>query len=316
MVTASTPTRAGAPALALTGLAKHFGHIRAVDGVDLEVARGETVALLGPNGAGKTTTISVALGALDADGGEARLFGRPPREAVAAGQVGAMLQEGGLPTGVTVAELVDFARALYPHSLSRAETLATAGLTGLEGHRVDRLSGGQTQRLRFAFALAGSPDLLVLDEPTAAMDVESRRAFWASMHEYAAGGRTVLFSTHYLEEADAHADRIVVIARGRVVADGSASEIKRSAGTRVVAFDLAGSSAEGLERLPGVASVERQADRVTLRTTDADQTAAALILARGAVRNLEVTGGGLEEAFLSLTREPADADPAPTGGVR
>lgn len=307
---------ADAPSVRFAGASKHFGAVRAMDGVDLDIERGETVALLGPNGAGKTTTIGVALGILDPDAGDVRVFGLAPRAAVTAGHVGAMLQDGGLPAGVTVRELIEFARRLYPRPLPFSEIIATAGLDGLASRRVDRLSGGQTQRLRFAFALAGRPDLLVLDEPTAAMDVESRRAFWASMHAYAEAGRTVLFSTHYLEEADANADRIVLIARGRVVADGTASEIKRAAGGRTVAFDLAGASLDGLDALPGVVAVDRRGDRVTLRSTDADETTAALIRARGVVRNLEVTSGGLEEAFLALTSDDRGSTGAGTESAR
>jgi ABC-2 type transport system ATP-binding protein len=212
-----------------------------------------------------------------------------------------MLQEGGLMPGVKVAELVGFVRALYPHPLPLDRVLETAGLTALAGRHVDRLSGGQTQRVRFALALAGNPSVLVLDEPTAGMDVESRRAFWTSMRAEAAAGRTVLFATHYLEEADDNADRIVVVNEGRVVADGPATEIKAAAGARTIRFSLAGGPLAGLEALPGVTTVEVHGDSVLLRSADPDATLRALLMARDEVKDIEVTGAGLEEAFLTLT---------------
>ena len=288
-------------AVNFAGVTKSYGEVRAVDRLDLSIHRGETVALLGPNGAGKTTTISMLLGLLPPDEGTVRLFGESPHEAVATGRVGSMLQEAGLPGNVKVGELVSFVRGLYPAPLPLEEVLATAGLEDLIGRRSDKLSGGQSARVRFALALAGDPDLLVLDEPTAAMDVESRRAFWKSMRSHAAGGRTILFSTHYLEEADANAGRIVVLAGGGIVADGSGAEIKGTVGGRTVSFDLAGNPSEGLDRLPGVVSVELHDDRAKLRSSDSDATVATLIGERGTPRNLEINGAGLEDAFLALT---------------
>ncbi len=288
-------------AVSFVGVSKNYGEVKAMDSLDLSIERGETVALLGPNGAGKSTTISMLLGLLPTDEGEVRLFGESPHEAVAAGRVGAMLQEAGLPSNVKVRELVSFVRGLYPEPLPVEEILTTAGLADLADRRSNKLSGGQTARVRFALALAGDPDLLVLDEPTAAMDVESRRAFWKSMRFHAATGRTILFSTHYLEEADANTDRIVVVAGGRVIADGSGAEIKSTVGGRTVSFDLAGNPSEGLDLLPGVVSVELHGDRASLRSADSDATVVTLIGERGTPRNLEVNGAGLEEAFLALT---------------
>ena len=183
-------------AVSFAGVSKNYGEVRAVDGLDLSIGRGETVALLGPNGAGKSTTIGMLLGLLPADEGTIRLFDKSPHESVAAGRVGSMLQEAGLPANVKVGELVSFVRGLYPGPLPVEELLATAGLADLADQRSDRLSGGQTARVQFALALTGDPDLLVLDEPTAAMDVESRQAFWKSMRSHASAGRTILFSTH------------------------------------------------------------------------------------------------------------------------
>ncbi|MEU8786087.1 ABC transporter ATP-binding protein [Streptomyces sp. NPDC048637] len=289
--------------------------MRAVDGLELEIAAGETVALLGRNGAGKSTTLNMLLGLLPPSSGTVRLFGGPPESAVRAGRVGAMLQDGKAIPRVTVRELITFVAATYPHPMDVTEALELAGLEDFGGRRVDRLSGGQAQRVRFAVALAGNPQLLVLDEPTAALDVEARRAFWRSMRTYARRGHTVLFSTHYLEEADEHADRIVVIDGGRVVADGSGAAIKRRAGGSRVSFDLAGAATGPLSGLPGVSAVEIRGDRALLRTTDSDATVMALT-GLGLVRGLQVTPASLEDAFLALTSgEAAPAAAALAAGA-
>ncbi|WP_433170050.1 ABC transporter ATP-binding protein [Actinoallomurus sp. CA-150999] len=288
------------PAVVLSDLRKSYGDVRAVDGVNLTIGRGETVALLGPNGAGKSTTINMLLGLLPPDGGSIELLGRSPRDTVRAGKVGAMPQDGGLIPRVTVKELVGFVRQTYQDPPSLEETLRLANLTELAGRRVDRLSGGQAQRVRFALALAGGPDVIVLDEPTAALDVAGRRDLWQAMRSYAERGKTLLFSTHYMEEADDYAERVVVIAQGRVIADGSGADIKKIVGGRTVSFDLGDGSVEGLDRLPGVTAVEVRGGRAHLTTTDPDATVAELAR-RGDMRNVEVVGTGLEEAFLALT---------------
>jgi ABC-2 type transport system ATP-binding protein len=286
-------------AVDLRGVSFRYGQVRAVDGLNLTIRPGEVVALLGPNGAGKSTTINLMLGVLAPDTGTVRISGTAPAQAIRQGRIGAMPQDGGLVPRTTVAELVRFLHGLYPDPMPVAEVLATAGLTDLAGRTVERLSGGQAQRLRFAMALVGYPDLLVLDEPTAALDVASRREFWAAMRGYARSNRTIVFSTHYLEEADDNADRIVVIAGGRKIADGTSDEIKKVVAGRTVSFDLTGTSA-GLDRLPGVVAVEIRGDRARLSTTDSDATVVALASA-GLVRDLEVVGAGLEEAFMTLT---------------
>ncbi|NUT35923.1 MAG: ABC transporter ATP-binding protein [Hamadaea sp.] len=300
-------------ALRLTGVTKTFGEVRAVDGVDLAVPPGQTVALLGPNGAGKSTTIAMLLGLIEPTAGTVSVFGSGPHKAVRAGRIGAMLQDAGFVPNATVRELVDLARAVYPRPLPADEVLRIADLIDLAGRRLDKLSGGQAQRARFAFALAGNPDLLVLDEPTAAMDVASRQAFWAAMREYAAGGRTILFATHYLAEADDFADRVVVIAGGRVIADGTGAEIKKAVAGRTVSFDLAGGGAVDLDRLPGVTVVEVRGERALLRSDDSDATVRALVAGGRPFRDLEVAGVGLEAAFLALTGgEAATPSTAPS----
>ncbi|MFD5818772.1 ATP-binding cassette domain-containing protein [Streptomyces sp. NPDC127038] len=282
------------------GAVKTFGDVRAVAGLDLDVAAGETVALLGRNGAGKSTTISLLLGLDEPDEGSVELYGARPQDAVRAGRVGAMLQDTRPVPRITVRELVSFVAGRYPRPLPVAEALRLAGVTELAGRRVDRLSGGQAQRVRFAVALAGNPALIVLDEPTAALDVEARHAFWESMRAYARRGHTVLFSTHYLEEADAHADRIVVVDRGRIVADGTGEELRRAAGGNLVSFDLAGPAPDDLALLPGVVAVEVRGERARLRTDDSDATVVALA-ERGAIRGLEVAPASLDDAFMALT---------------
>jgi ABC-2 type transport system ATP-binding protein len=237
-------------AIAFTDVSKSYGNVLAVDGLDLAVEAGQTVALLGPNGAGKSTSINMLLGLLRPTRGRIEILGRLPEEAVARGEIGAMTQSGELIPELTVGELVDFVRRLYPSPLGLDEILRTADLTDLVRRRAVKLSGGQAQRVRFALAIAGAPKLLVLDEPTAAMDVESRLRFWAGMRDYAAGGRTVLFATHYLEEADEHSDRVIVISGGRIVADGTAAQIKAGAGGHAVSFVLGGQATTGLDALP------------------------------------------------------------------
>jgi len=304
------------PAIELAGLTRTFstphGAVRAVRGIDLHVRRGEVVALLGPNGAGKTTTLDLVLGLLRPTTGTARVLGLPPRRAVADGRVSAVLQTGGLLEDLSVLETVRMVAALHPRHAPVAEVLARAGLEDLARRRVSKCSGGQRQRLRFALALLPEPDLLVLDEPTAGMDVGARRAFWTAMHAEAGRGRTVLFATHYLEEADAFADRVVVMAGGRVVADGSPDEIRARATRRTVSVRWNDDAAPA--GLPHAASVRRHGSRVLLTTTDADALCRHL-LTRTAASELEVRGPSLETAFLDLTSaEPSGGPlPHPTG---
>jgi ABC-2 type transport system ATP-binding protein len=296
----------------LRGLTKSFrsaqGTVRAVRTVDISVAAGETVALLGPNGAGKSTTIDMLLGLLPPDAGTVSVFGAPPEQAIRRGAVGAMLQTGSLIRDLSVRELLTMVASLYPRPLDVEETIALVGIGGIARQRTQKLSGGQTQRVRFALALVTNPDLLVLDEPTVAMDVESRRAFWLTMREFAAGGKTVVFATHYLEEADAYADRAVLMARGRVVADGPTTEIKAMVGTRTIRTTLAVADLGRLEALPGVTRAERRGEAVVLHCSDSDAAIRALLAAFPAARDLEISGAGLEQAFLQLTGGDDEVD--------
>jgi ABC-2 type transport system ATP-binding protein len=288
-------------AVSVSGLRKTFGAVTAVDGIDLAVAPGEVVALLGPNGAGKTTTIEMLLGLSRPDAGSVSVYGLDPVTAVRSGRVGAMLQSGGLLHDLKVRETVALVAAMHAQPLAVQAALELAGIADLAGRKVESLSGGQRQRVLFALAVVPDPSLVVLDEPTVAMDVESRRAFWASMHALTTSGRSVLFATHYLEEADQNADRIVLMAAGRVVANGPATEIKATVDVRRIRATLPGADPDVLLRLPGVSSVQQHGGTVTLTCADADAALRALVVAEPAARDFEVTGAGLEDAFLALT---------------
>ncbi|KFF99865.1 sulfate ABC transporter ATP-binding protein [Streptomyces scabiei] len=313
-MTTTTTARTKATDAAVVGfdkVTKAYGDVRAVDGLTLTLNPGETVALLGPNGAGKSTTLDLLLGLRNADSGTVAVFGTSPREAIVAGRVGAMLQSGGLMDEVTVAELVRLACDLHPRPYPVSDVLARSGITRIADRKVHKLSGGQAQRVRFALATAGDSDLIVLDEPTTGMDVSARQAFWATMREQADQGRTVLFATHYLEEADAIADRVLVLHRGRLLADGTAAEIKARAGARRISFDLPESPVgeADLRALPFLATITvshsdsaaGSGRTVRIQSTDADATVHALYGLGVHPRNLEVTGLGLEQAFVAIT---------------
>lgn len=296
-------------AIELRGVHKSFGHVRAVQGVDLAVASGEIVAFLGPNGAGKTSTIDIILGLSRPDAGEVSVYGVPPRRAVAHGLVSAVLQAGGLLKDLTVGETIAYTASLFADSRPVQEVLARAGISEIADRKVGKCSGGEQQRLRFAMALVPDPELLILDEPTTGMDVEGRRGFWASIREDAGRGRTVVFATHYLEEADAYADRIVLIRRGQIVADGTPAQIKALAAGRTVRATLPGASEAELEAIPGVSGAEVRGETVLVHCTDSDAVARYLLTATQA-RDLEITTRGIEEAFLALTGNESDTVPS------
>jgi ABC-2 type transport system ATP-binding protein len=305
-------------AVMLAGLRKHYGQVRAVDGVDLVIAPGEVVALLGPNGAGKSTTVDMLVGLSKPDGGTVTVFGASPRDAVSNGTIGAMLQGGALLDDATVGEVVAMVASLHRKPLPVAEVLRRTGTEDLASRRCNKLSGGQKQRVRFAVALVSDPDLLVLDEPTAAMDVAGRRDFWRSMHAYTESGRTVLFATHYLEEAENYADRVVLMRSGQVVADGSVAEVTSLVAGRVLRAAIPGSTEQALRVLPGVSEVEVRGEKVTVSSRDSDATLRAVLQMFPQARDIEVTAVGLEGAFLTLTGDDSvhDSAIAPQGASR
>jgi ABC-2 type transport system ATP-binding protein len=289
----------------LAGLVKTFrspqGPVQAVRGVGISIASGETVALLGPNGAGKSTTIDMLLGLLPPDAGTVSLFGMRPADAMGRGSVGAMLQTGSLIRDLSVRELVTMMASLYPVPLPVDEVIELTGIGDIAGRRTQKLSGGQTQRVRFAVALVSNPDLLVLDEPTVAMDVEARHGFWTTMRTFAARGKTVVFATHYLEEADTYADRVILMARGQIVADGPATEIKATVGLKTIRATLPGVDPAVLAVLPGVTHADTRGEAVVLNCSDSDAAIRALLARYPQFRDIEVSGAGLEQAFLQLT---------------
>jgi ABC-2 type transport system ATP-binding protein len=310
----SAKAGSGAPVVSFENVSKNYGSLRAVDGLSLDLRPGETVALLGPNGAGKSTSLDMLLALRKPTSGQIRMFGSDPYHAVKSGRVGAMLQSGGLMPEVTVLELVTLVTNLHPRPEPVELTLKRAGIAQFADQRVDRLSGGQTQRVRFALAICGKSELIVLDEPTTAMDVETRRLFWASMKEEVAQGRTLLFATHYLEEADQAADRILVINRGRLLADGTPADIKARAGARRLSFRLDHPDEQFLLGLPALVNVEVRHDLVQIQSSDSDATLYAVLDAGYRPYEIEVTGLGLEQAFLAITAEDDLANENPSAG--
>lgn len=285
----------------LAGVTKRYGTVTALRDLDVALQPGETLALLGPNGAGKTTAIRTLLGIVAPDSGTATLFGKSPRVAKNRARVGAMLQVSGVPATLTVSEHVRLFASYYPHPLPLAETLAIAGLRGLEKRLYGELSGGQKQRVAFALAICGDPDALVLDEPTSALDVESRLALWAQIRSYVARDRSVLLTTHDLAEADALADRIVVLLNGRVVAEGSAAAIKERAGGSVVRCTSALDDAR-LRAVAGIDAVHRAGGELQIATRVPDAVVRALYVTDPTFTLIGVAQTPLEEAFLALTR--------------
>ncbi|MBO1754741.1 ABC transporter ATP-binding protein [Allobranchiibius sp. CTAmp26] len=293
---------AGGAAIRLDGVHKSFGDLHAVRGIDLQVEQGEIVAFLGPNGAGKTTTIDMILGLGRPDEGTVQTLGMAPRDAVSRGLVAAVMQTGGLLRDVSVAETVELTASLFVHTRDVQECLERAGIWGIRDQRVGKCSGGEQQRLRFAMALVSDPALLVLDEPTTGMDVTGRRDFWAAIRSDARRGRTVLFATHYLEEADQYADRIVLVRHGEVVADGTGAQIKARASGRTIRATLDRPDRAALLAIEGVEALDIRGESVTIGAHNSDAVARALLNTMGA-RDLEITAQGLEEAFMTLTSD-------------
>jgi ABC-2 type transport system ATP-binding protein len=293
-----------APAIRLADVSKRFGTLTAVDHLDLSVPAGEVVALLGPNGAGKSTTVDMILGLARPTAGTVELFGQSPAAAIGDGRVGAMLQNGSLLPALTIRQNVALIAAAHRHPLPVDEALARADVSDIAGRKVAKLSGGQLQRARFAVAVVSDPDVIILDEPTAAMDVESRRIFWRSMREFTTAGRTVVFATHYLDEADEFADRIVILSAGRIAADGTPAEIKARAAGRILTFRLpaeSGGNRDDFVAAPGVTGVERRQDRFRLFTDASDDTLRWVLGRFPSAHDVQVTAHTMDDAFVALT---------------
>jgi ABC-2 type transport system ATP-binding protein len=300
------PGERGAVVAELRNASKRFGNVEAVTNIDLTVCSGELLAVLGPNGAGKTTAISMLTGLRRPTSGTARLFGRHPHDLAARQKVGVMLQASGVPETLRVAELLDEFRGYYPDPLPLSAVIAAAGLDGLERRLYGELSGGQQRRVQFGIALSGNPELLFFDEPTTGLDVEVRRGLWGTLRELTAAGRGVVLTTHYLEEADALADRIVVLDRGRIVAEGSPFEIKAKVPGRRIRAQSSVSVADA-EGFPGVQRASREGTWLELLTATAEPALRELMARDPSITNLTVVEPSLEEAFLALTTTTKEA---------
>ncbi len=293
----------------MSAVTHRYGDVVALDGLDLEIRAGEVLAVLGPNGAGKTTAIGLLLGTLRAQEGTVQVFGHEPGASAVRMRRGAMLQVSGVPDTLTVAEHLELFSSYYPAPLPVSRLLAMAGLDELSDRRYGRLSGGQKQRVMFALALAGDPELVFLDEPTTGLDVEARRSLWNEIRELKAAGRTAVLTTHYLEEADALADRIAVIHQGRAIAEGTPAEIKSRAADRRVRC-ITSVNREDVAALPGVARVEANGQHLEILTARPEELLRTLLELDPDLRDLHVTGAGLEDAFLTLIRDCARQEAA------
>lgn len=319
MSTTATPARTASPrqtalsgvtaAAELRGVTHRYGSHTALQNVSLQLNPGEVVALLGPNGAGKTTAVKLMLGLLQPTSGTVSIFGGSPSQRTTRQRIGAMLQVARVPETIAVGEYLDLFRSYYPHPLPTAEIVQFAGLQGIERRQFKDLSGGQKQRLLFALALCGDPDLIFLDEPTLGMDIETRHNLWRQVRSFADRGKTVLLTTHYLEEADTLADRILVIARGKVIAEGTPSEIKSRAGGRKIRC-VTSLSDDVLRAIPDVRRVEHTGAGVTLTVESAEAVLRVLLAQDSGLHSLEVASPALEDAFLELTRDTSSATEA------
>jgi ABC-2 type transport system ATP-binding protein len=290
----------GASVATLESAVKRYGKTDALRGLDLTLRRGEVVALLGPNGAGKTTTVRLLLGLISPDSGHVRVLGRDPRTTAARTRIGAMLQVARVPETLLVREHIALFSSYYPRPLAAAEVIRRAGLEGIENRKFGDLSGGQRQRLLFGLALCGDPDLVFLDEPTVGMDLQSRRRLWEEVRALAARGKSVLLTTHYLEEADALANRIVVIDKGRVIREGTPSEIKHGVSGRRIRCITRLDPAH-VRALPSVISLQEDRDAVVIYAERPEEVVRRLLLEDDSLHGLEVSAAPLEDAFLALT---------------
>jgi ABC-2 type transport system ATP-binding protein len=297
----------GSVVASLEGVGKNYGEIRALQNVDFSVRAGQVVALLGPNGAGKTTAVKLLLGLLQPNSGKARVFGGDPTNPENRMRTGAMLQVGRVPETLRVREHIDLFSSYYPKPMPLEEVLAAAGLKKLRDRKFGDLSGGQRQRTLFALAICGDPDLLFLDEPTVGLDVEARRALWEEIRRLVDHGKTVLLTTHYLEEADALADRVAVINQGKIIAEGTPSEIKaQNSGKRIRCVTAL--SVASLLRIPGVTDARQDREAVEIRAGEAEAVVRALLASDPSLSGLEITSAGLEDAFLALTQDNNESE--------
>ena len=286
----------------LEGVNKNYGNIRALRGVDFGVRAGEIVALLGPNGAGKTTAVKLLLGLMQPNAGRVRVFGGDPTNPENRRRTGAMLQVGRVPETLRVREHIDLFSSYYEKPMPLAEVLAAAGLEKLSDRKFGDLSGGQRQRVLFALAICGDPDLLFLDEPTVGLDVEARRMLWDEIRRMVDRGKTVLLTTHYLQEADALADRVAVINQGEIIAQGTPSEIKaKTSGKRIRC--ITSLSVATLRQIPGVTEVKGDREAIEINAVEVEPVVRELLARDAQLSGLEVTSAGLEEAFIALTQE-------------
>ena len=293
----------------LTGITKRYGNgVVALDGLSLNLKRGEIIALLGPNGAGKSTAVKLMMGLSSPTSGEVRIFGADPRNTVARLRTGVMLQVGKAPEMLRVREHIDIFRGYYPSPMPYAEIIKAAGLEGIENRMFGQLSGGQKQRVLFALALAGDPDLIFLDEPTVGLDIEARRGMWTQIHSLAARGKTVLLTTHYLEEADALAHRIIVINKGKIVCEGTPAQVKsmgsgRSTTQQTLKIIRCATTltAQHLEAMPGVTHIELSGTLTSITSSQPEATLREMLALDQSLHSLEVQSPLLEDAFLALT---------------
>ncbi len=308
-----SPTVHDRPLAQLRGSRKRYGATQALDGVDLSLQCGEVLALLGANGAGKSTAIALLLGLQAADEGSAELFGRPPGDMAVRRRMGVMLQSAGIPESSRVCELLDLTRSYYPSPRSVADCIALAGLEGLMGRRYGRLSGGQQRRVQFALAICGNPEVLFLDEPTTGLDIDARQRMWATIRQLVADGVGILLTTHYLEEAEALAQRVVVLNSGKVVAAGRMHDIRALVSQRRIRC-LSALDAARIASWPGVRSAVRGGDgnpaRIEVLTDTAEPVVRRLLAEDAALCELEVQRAGLADAFLELTRQAPEQEAA------
>ena len=298
----SAPVAQGRPVAKLHSVTKRYGPVTALDNFSMTLHAGEVVALLGPNGAGKTTAVRLLLGLIGADAGSVRVLGRDPRDADARTRIGAMLQVSRVPEMMRVREHIDLFRSYYPRPLSTDEVIRTARLESVANQMFGKLSGGQKQRTLFGLALCGNPDLIFLDEPTVGMDIESRRALWDQVRALSAAGKTVLLTTHYLEEADLLASRIVVINKGKLLCEGTSAEIKqRVSGRRIRCITKLDSGF--LQSLPSVSEVQQDREAVVILAEHPERVVREMLLRDESLHGLEISAAALEDAFLALTSD-------------